>query len=350
MQKLNKRQNLILNYIQQQHQSVKRIDIEDYISKIDENTSKITILRDLDKLITNNLIQKFGTAKNTYYKTTNKNEILTKYNVDEYFKIEQDKRLIKYPNFNFEVFEKLNNIFSDKEKVSIQETNNIFLNKIKNISSTLLKKEYERLLIELSWKSSQIEGNTYSLLDTEALIKNNIPAKGHSKEEATMILNHKKAIEFIFENKDYFKSITLKNLEELHSLLTLDLEVNKGLRKTPVGIVGTNYKPLDNNLQIKEAILKLIEKINSTQNVIEKALVTVIMISYIQPFEDGNKRTGRILANAILYANDYCPLSYRSIDEQEYKKAVILFYENNSLEYFKELFINQFNFAVDKYF
>ncbi len=126
--------------------------------------------------------------------------------------------------------------------------------------------------------------------------------------------------------------------------------IGKGLRKTPVGIVGTNYRPLDNQHQIKEAVEKLVKIINKLKNPIEKALTTVIMISYIQPFEDGNKRTGRILANAILLANNYCPLSYRSIDEAEYKKAVIIFYENNSLAYFKELFIEQFNFAVDKYF
>ena len=95
---------------------------------------------------------------------------------------------------------------------------------------------------------------------------------------------------------------------------------------------------------------KLIDVINQTENIIEKALITVIMISYIQPFEDGNKRTGRILANAILFANKYCPLSYRSVNEIEYKKAVIIFYENNSLNYFKDLFVNQFRFAVDKYF
>ena len=74
------------------------------------------------------------------------------------------------------------------------------------------------------------------------------------------------------------------------------------------------------------------------------------MISYIQPFEDGNKRTGRILANSILFAYNYCPLSYRSINETDYKKAIIIFYENNSLDYFKQLFVNQFKFAVNKYF
>ena len=132
--------------------------------------------------------------------------------------------------------------------------------------------------------------------------------------------------------------------------MTSGLGVDKGLRKSPVGIVGTNYKPLSNQFQIKDAADKLIKTINNTKNIVEKALFTVIMISYIQPFEDGNKRTGRILANAILFANGYCPLSYRSVSESDYKKAVIIFYENNSLDYFKKLFVEQFKFAVDKYF
>ena len=93
-----------------------------------------------------------------------------------------------------------------------------------------------------------------------------------------MILNHKKALEFIFDNKDYFKIITLKKLEELHALLIRDLGVDKGLRKSPVGIVGTNYKPLSNQLQIKEAVDKLINTINGTENIIEKALITVLMM------------------------------------------------------------------------
>ena len=117
-----------------------------------------------------------------------------------------------------------------------------------------------------------------------------------------------------------------------------------------VGIVGTNYKPLDNSYQIKEALKNLIEVINKTDNPIEKALISVLMIAYIQPFEDGNKRTSRILGNALLLANNYCPLSYRSVDEIEYKKAIILFYEQNNASYFKRLFIEQFRQAVSKYF
>ena len=90
--------------------------------------------------------------------------------------------------------------------------------------------------------------------------------------------------------------------------------------------------------------------INRTENPIEKALIAVLMIAYIQPFEDGNKRTSRILGNALLLASDYCPLSYRSVDEVEYKKAIIMFYEQNNATYFKRLFLEQYRQAVKKYF
>ena len=81
-----------------------------------------------------------------------------------------------------------------------------------------------------------------------------------------------------------------------------------------------------------------------------KSLATVLLLSYIQPFEDGNKRTARLLGNAVLLAHDYCPLSYRSIDEGDYKKATLLFYEQNSALFFKQLFTEQFVFAIRTYF
>lgn len=347
--KFNKRQSLILDYINK-HNASSRLEIEEYVATVDDKISKNTIIRDLDVLLKSNYIKKTGAARSIKYLPAEVNELLVKYDIDNYFKGDFDDRNIKYSQFNFDVFDKLKNLFTLNETKKLEKVNKTYTTKIKALSDSILKKEFERLLIELSWKSSQIEGNTYSLLDTETLIKENIEAKGHKKEEATMILNHKRALEFIFGNKEYFKTITLKKLEELHALLINDLGVDKGLRKSPVGIVGTNYKPLSNQLQIKDAVDKLIYTINATENIIEKALITVIMISYIQPFEDGNKRTGRILANAILFANGYCPLSYRSVSESDYKKAAILFYENNSLDYFKELFVEQFKFAVEKYF
>lgn len=346
---LTKRQLIILDFIQEK-QSAKRADIESYINSVSDKTSKVTVIRDLDVLLGQKLIIKTGQARSIVYLPANKNELLRKYNVAEYFKTDLDMREIKYPQFNFDIFNNFAGIFTKEEISELEKTNNIFRQKVEKLSSTSLRKEFERLMIELSWKSSQIEGNTYSLLDTEVLIKDNVEAEGHKKEEAIMILNHKKALEYIFDNRGYFKKLTLLKLKDLHAILIDNLNVSKELRKSPVGIVGTNYKPIFNQHQIKEAIERLINKINSTENPVEKALIAVLMISYIQPFEDGNKRTGRILANAMLLANNYCPLSYRSIKEAEYKKAVIIFYENNSLDYFKKIFVEQFKFAVDKYF
>jgi Fic family protein len=195
-----------------------------------------------------------------------------------------------------------------------------------------------------------MEGNTYTLLDTEELIKAGREATGKTHDEALMILNHKVALDFIFDNPSYFKELTVSKIEDLHRLLVGSLDVAFGIRKRRVAITGTNYHPLDNDFQIREALEQLIIAVGKTENPVEKALMVVLMISYIQPFEDGNKRAARILGNALLLANDYCPLSYRNIDETEYKKGILLFYEQNSAYSFKRIFIDQFNFAVDKYF
>ena len=221
----------------------------------------------------------------------------------------------------------------------------------KTCPPAIIKKEFERLTVELSWKSSQIEGNTYSLIDTEILIKENKEAAGHKKEEAVMILNHKKALEYIIGNRNEFKNLTLRKIEDIHGLIVDGLSVAKGLRKKAVGITGTKYRPLDNEYQIREMMEKAINVVNKKlDDPFSKAIFTTLMISYIQPFEDGNKRASRLLGNAILLANNACPLSYRSVNEADYKKAVIIFYEQNSARFFKELFIEQFKFAVSNYF
>ena len=218
------------------------------------------------------------------------------------------------------------------------------------LSDNEYKKELERLAIDLSWKSSQIEGNTYTLLETERLLKEKETASGKTKEEAVMLLNHKDALDFIIENHNYLNSLTISKIEDIHSILTKELAVERNLRKRRVGISGTNYKPLDNEFQIQEALRNTFDVINNKESVFEKALLALVLISYIQPFVDGNKRTARIVSNAILINYDYCPLSFRTVDSVDYKKAMLLFYEQNNISNFKEIFINQFEFAVKTYF
>jgi len=108
--------------------------------------------------------------------------------------------------------------------------------------------------------------------------------------------------------------------------------------------------PPDSEFIIQEAMERLCVLLNSKKNIYEKALLAVLLISYIQPFEDGNKRTARLLANAILMNSNICPLSYRSSLPIDYKKAVLIFYELNNINAFKKIFIQQFQFATDNYF
>lgn len=214
----------------------------------------------------------------------------------------------------------------------------------------MIYEKLERLTIELSWKSSQIEGNTYSLLETERLFKEKEEAQGKPKSDAVMLLNHKDALDYLLSHNGIARELDLRLLEEIHSFLIKDLGVSRNVRSRVVGITGTAYKPLDNEYQIKEAMEYMCAVINAKESGFEKALLAVTLISYIQPFEDGNKRTGRMVSNALLIGDGMCPLSYRSVDSIDYKKAMLLFYEQNNLAAFKRIFMDQVEFSVKNYF
>ena len=293
-----------------------------------------------------------GKARATRYRLSPQAQLLMPLNLDTYFALEVDERQV-HSSYNFELINGLlaeTRLFSDKELAHLDALQDEFRQHVNELTDNEYRKEMERLGIDLSWKSSQIEGNTYTLLETERLLRESKTAEGKTKEEAVMLLNHKDALSFILDNPDYLQELTVSHIEDIHQLLTKDLSIDKGLRRHRVGITGTNYHPLDNEFQIREAMRDACKLINSKYNVFEKALLTLLLLSYIQPFLDGNKRTARITSNAILIANDYCPLSFRSIDSIDYKKAMLIFYEQNNLYAFKQIFIEQFEFAVKEYF
>lgn len=347
-EKLNERQNAILAFIEA-NKKASIGQIIEYVQQGIGDVTRITISRDLKKFLKLSLIERQGAGRSVFYLPSTQYLILKKINVEKYFSIDSDQREIQ-EKFNFDIFGQLAIIFTADEKNKFSELNEIYRKKISDISPDVFKKEIERLNIDFSWKSSKIEGNTYDLLETEQLIKNQQQATGHTQEEATMILNHKATLEYIRENSESFREMTVKKIENIHALLTNDLEVTKNLRKTLVRIIGTRYVPLDNEFQIREALEKTCQKVNETENAFEKAVILMLLIAYIQPFVDGNKRTSRLSGNAILQSFGCCPLSYRSMDEIEYKKAILLFYEQNNISYFKELFLKQFEFAVENYF
>jgi Fic family protein len=313
--------------------------------------SDATVKRIISDLVKDGWIISLGKGKATTYASAPKLEILFPVDLDTYFLVEQDDRPIKRL-FDFDIFENLGRtvLFTPEEQDHLSNLQQKFQSKTKELTTIEFQKEMERLAIDLSWKSSQIEGNTYSLLETEQLLKEKKTAAGKTKDEAVMLLNHKDAIDFLLGQPDYGNNLSLKLIEELHSLLVKELGINRNIRKRRVGITGTNYNPLDNEFEIKEALEKTCKLVNSRISIYEKAFLTLVLISYIQPFGDGNKRTSRILSNGILIAENFCPLSFRTVDPLDYKKVMLVFYEKTNITPMKRLFIEQAEFAVNTYF
>ena len=256
MLKLNKRQKTILQFIRQNGQASNK-DIVNFFIGEKEEISRFTVLRDLDELVEKKYVNKIGKGRSVSYELKDLNLLFQFVDVEKYFSQAADERQIK-EKFNFEIFNDLENLFSAEDLLYLDKLNLVYRKRIKTLSPAIMKKEFERLTIELSWKSSRIEGNTYSLLETEVLLKEKKEAKGKKHEEAVMILNHKKALDFARDKKSDFKKISLRKIENIHSLIVDDLGVGKGVRKRMVGITGTKYKPLDNEFQIKEALEKLV--------------------------------------------------------------------------------------------
>ena len=314
--------------------------------------SDSTMKRLLSAAVKEGNVETAGRGPATKYKLTPQAHVTMPLNLATYFDKDIDEREVQ-ESFNFDLIRDVLpevEIFTKEELEVLNAAQMEFEKNTEGMTDLEYRKEMERLGVDLSWKSSQIEGNTYSLLETERLLKDKQTASGKTKEEAIMLLNHKDALDFVLDVPDYLKELSVHRIEDIHSILTKELEVDRNIRHRRVGITGTNYRPLDNEFQIREALEDTCTLVNGKDNVFEKALLTLVLLSYIQAFVDGNKRTARITSNAILIANGYCPISFRTVDSIDYKKAMLMFYEQNNIAAFKKIFIEQFLFAVKTYF
>lgn len=348
MRALSQKQQEIIGIILRKG-TMRSSDAHTNITALGEEISLVTVKRMLSKLAEEGLVISEGSGRSTKYAVDVAGRIFSNIDAKQYCSVEPDKRY-GLTRYNFGLFAKFPaDIFTENESKVLTDATAEYKKRIKYLPPAIQKKELERLIIELSWKSSKIEGNTYTLLDTEKLLLENKEAAGRDKKETQMILNHKDAFHFVRDNARQFKTITRKNLEELHAVLVKDLDIGLGLRKRLIGVVGSAYRPLDNQYQIAEAVEELGKAIARMPNPFAKALLALLGVSYIQPFEDGNKRTARLTANAVLLAHNAAPLSYRSVDESGYREAAMVFYELNSIMPFKKLFIDQYVFAAQNY-
>lgn len=335
------RQLQILRHLNQV-ESASRAELTEVIT----GASRITVIRDLNHLVAGGLVVITGRGPATAYSVTQAGKRLRLYDPAVYLRQEPDSRRVQFTDFGIDRLESIRDAVTTKEIDRIGRlVNDYRLRRGSNVAS----RELERFTIELSWKSSKIEGNTYSLLDTEQLIKNSVEAAGHSREEAMMILNHKLAFDHIWQHHDSYKQLRRASIDDIHQLLTQGLGIGSGLRQLSVGIVGTAYAPPASQIEISSHLNRLAEIVNDSPEPMIKGLIALVGISYLQPFADGNKRTARLVSNALLLAHNYPPLSYRTVDENAFKGALILFYEQGAAGYIIDLYTQQLEFSAKNY-
>lgn len=219
-------------------------------------------------------------------------------------------------------------------------------------AGTYVRSILNRLLIDLSWNSSRLEGNTYSLLETKRLIELGENAQGKNMMEAQMILNHKDALEYIIDlvNEPH---ISAHNICSLHALLSNNLlgdpSASGRTRQVIVGISGTTYLPLENPHVIKECFDMLISKMNLIDDPFEQSFFSLVHLSYLQAFEDVNKRTARLVANIPFIKKNLRPLSFTDIRQQDYAQSFLGIYEKNDVSLLRDLYCWAYQRSSQRY-
>jgi hypothetical protein len=220
------------------------------------------------------------------------------------------------------------------------------------LTKSALYRGLRRLLIDLSWSSSRLEGNTYSLLDTQKLIERGIAAPGKDAKETQMILNHQAAIELLVDSAEEL-GVNRYTITNLHALLADNLldneEMGGRLREMPIAISGSIYIPTAIPQLIAEALGALLEKGAAITDIFEQSFFLMVHIPYLQPFGDVNKRTSRLAANIPLINANVVPLSFIDVPERVYIDGLIGVYEQNRVELLRDVFVWAYERSAQRY-
>ena len=219
-------------------------------------------------------------------------------------------------------------------------------------AGTFARKILQRLLIDLSWNSSRLEGNTYTLLDTQRLIELGASAEGRNAFETQMILNHKEATRFLVDgvNEIAINRYTICNLHAILANNLLPDERAAGrLRRIPVGIDGSVYHPLEVPQLIEECFDQILDKATAIQDPFEQAFFLMVQLPYLQPFDDVNKRVSRLSANISLIKANLSPLSFVDVPRFLYTRALLAVYELNDTSLLRDVFCWAYSRSAARY-
>lgn len=220
------------------------------------------------------------------------------------------------------------------------------------MAGTYARRILERLLVDLSWASSRLEGNTYDILQTERLIRFGEAASGKDRKESLMILNHKDAIEYVVDNLEDI-SLSRSDLFGIHALLADGLLADPAmagrLRSMPVGVSHSSYVPLDDAITIEEEFDILLHKAAQIDDPFEQSFFVLAHIPYLQAFGGINKRTSRVASNIPLLKADLAPMSFLTMDDAAYIDGLIGLYELGNVGLLREVFIDSYLASAEKY-
>ncbi len=219
-------------------------------------------------------------------------------------------------------------------------------------AGTFARDILNRLLIDLSWSSSRLEGNTYTRLDTQRLIEFGQAAEGKDAKETQMILNHKRAIELIVEGGEDI-GVNRFTVLNLHAMLSEDLmadpEASGRLRRRPVEIGGSAYTPPAVPQVIEELFEAVLRKAALIGDPFEQAFFLMVHLPYLQPFEDVNKRVSRLTANIPLIRANLSPLSFVDVPERAYVLGTLCVYEGPRMELLRDIFVWAYERSAQRY-
>ncbi|MGH2544421.1 MAG: Fic family protein, partial [Ardenticatenaceae bacterium] len=219
-------------------------------------------------------------------------------------------------------------------------------------AGTYARRILEKLLVDLAWASSRMEGNTYDILQTEELVRFGKEATGKDRKEAVMILNHKEAIQYVVDNIGEI-GINRRDICNIHALLSDGLLIDPAmagrLRRMPAGISHSSYTPPGDEFVIEEEFQIIVDKAAAISDPFEQSFFLLVHIPYLQAFADVNKRTSRIASNIPLLKADLAPMSFVTMDDKAYIDGLIGIYELNNVSLLREIYIDAYLASAENY-
>lgn len=337
--------------LHQLSQEAEPISLPELLKKLGSEYTERSVRRWLSDMINEGLVVKFGSKRGTNYQVISRVQRETGatgrcFSLESIKIIEQVRRPI---------YERNPIAYSDNWLDAYQPNTTFYIpidsrirlekagkrGKQEDPAGTYAHQIFNRLLIDLSYNSSRLEGNTYSLLDTERLLLEGASAEGKLDEEKIMILNHKEAIRYLADSAPRL-GISEQTICTLHYLLSdglLEARYAGKIRDHGVRIGGSTYLPFEEKNQLQIRFNRIVEKGALIENPYEQSLFLLAHVSYLQAFSDVNKRTARLCANIPLIKKNLVPLSFNDVERDDYNSAMIAIYELQDIRPILDLYL-----------